>query len=498
MGLQQNFLDEVFKWCLHSDTVNGIVCSEISSEDIPKELKTYDTILSILKQNHHKTGGRLTIGELQQKFHRRGFNDDKTFERIRQANLSSVDNVLEELTSHIQRVKSIQAYEDFGDNYTKGDKDKAVTELIQKVKSIESIDFTAVENVAVNPFHSLTKIIDNASIEDELSGGKSKMPFFIPPLDEITHGMDPKDTALFILRSGDGKSTILKSIAGSAVRCGFRGLHFQLEGGDTEVHMKYGQQITGISYHDQMRGFIPNKSIKPRYIYKDGKVRRLDNLEEVVKFNERKMNMHYKINQQFDLSVYSYENLGDTTWVSIEVKINEWVKKNKCNPDFIIIDSLDLLYPGDGYKYTPDPSGIKARIQSSAQKIKNAATKYNTRILTSIQTSDIPMDKWNDDKFVITRNHSMGDKNVANAFSYVFSGNRTITEKRKNIARIYIDKLRHSNISKPVIYVATAFNRGKYVDVRRTLEKFHDINDPDFIPEIKEDKKEVKNAKEKH
>ena len=219
MGLQQNFLDEVFKWCLHSDTINGIVCSEISSEDIPKELKTYDAILSILKQNYHKTGGRLTIGELQQKFHRRGFNDDKTFERIRQANLSSVDNVLEELTSHIKRVKSIQAYEDFGDNYTKGDKDKAVTELIRKVKSIESIDFTAVENVAVNPFHSITKIIDNASIEDELSGGKLKMPFFIPPLDEITHGMDPKDTALFILRSGDGKSTILKSISGSAVRC---------------------------------------------------------------------------------------------------------------------------------------------------------------------------------------------------------------------------------------------------------------------------------------
>lgn len=490
MILQQNLLDEAFKWCLHDDNILSVVCSNLSSEDIPKDLKSYDVVLAILKQNNHSGDSKLTLGELQQKFYRRGFDDDKIFERIRSATLSTQESLLSQLTSHIKGVKSIQAYEDFGEAYQKSDKDKAVSDFVNNVKEVELIDFSLNTIVSHNPFTNITDVLLENEVENEIRGNSGKMPFSIPPLDKITGGgSDVGETALFILPSGGGKSTILKTISSNAIRLGFKGIHYQLEGSRKEAILKYGNIITGVSYNDQLRGYIPSK-VKPRWILLDGKKVLINDRSDILHLNESKIK--YMLNRvgSYDLSVNAYDNLGDATLTGIEADIKDWVEVHGCNPDFIIVDSLDLAHPGDGVKYSPDPTGVKARIQACTKKLKNMATDFETRVITATQTSDIPMEKWNDPNFVITRNHSMGDKNIANPFSYVFSGNRTMVEKKSGMARIYIDKLRHSGVPNPIVFVKTDFNNGKYVDVKGTLEgKVARLNDPDFIPKKDEEPK---------
>lgn len=490
MILQQNLLDEVFKWCLHDDAILDVVCKNIGSEDIPKSLKSYDAVLAIIKQHRSKSNDKMTLGELEQIFFKRGFKDELLFERIRKATLGSRDSLLVQLTLHVRSIKSIQAYEDFGEEFQKSDKDQAVTNLTDKMKAINELDLAIHEIDSHNPFLQLTAKLEEAEIENEINGYGGKMPFCIPPIDESTGGgMDVGDTALFILPSGGGKSTILKSITSSATRRGYRGIHFQLEGSSTEANYKYGMNSTGLSYLNLQKGYIPNKPLKkPRWVLLDGKKVCITSREEAIHINEMKMSHLYNTRKQFSLDVIGYERLGEASMSVILLKIQEWIDTNGCNPDFVIIDSLDLLYPGDGQKYTNDPAGTKARIQACTKAIKNAATIFHTRILTATQTSDIPMEKWNDPKFVITRNHSMGDKNVANPFSYVFTGNRTIAEKKMGIARIYIDKLRHSSIENPVVYVKTDFNSGRYVDIKGTIEKFNKLNDPNYVPPLKEDK----------
>lgn len=488
MQLQKNILDEVFKWCLNDKEVAGIICENLSSADIPKDLKSYDTILAILKKHHATSTECMTLGELQQKFFTRGFTDEMVFERIRVITMQDKGALLDQLTEHLRQVKTVQAYEDFGENFMKSDKTEAVAELASVIKEIELLDFNVSSVDFVNPMLQLTETIVEAGIEDELSE-KREMPFFIPPLDAKIAGIGVKDTALFILPSGGGKSTILKTISTSAVKRGFKGMHFQLEGGDKEVIFKYGSITTGLSYHKQNRGDMTGSLNKPRWIYLEGRKVAITSVEDLIALNESKMAHLKKQQGKYDLEVYSYETLGGATMSTIVAKLEEYIAERGYPPDFMVIDSIDLLDPGNGKKYSTDPSGIKAKIQACAQGFKNIATIYGTRILTATQTSDIKMEQWNDPNFVITRNHSMGDKNIANPFSFVFSGNRTQQEKRQNLARIYIDKLRHDSADVPVVTVATSFQTGKYVNVKKTVEQLQEFNDKQHIPEVDESKK---------
>ena len=484
MYLQQHALEELFKWCLNDKQVASLTVESIGASDFKKELKDHKAVLSIIKAEYEKSGECLTLGELQQKFYSRGHGESAIFDRIGRIKLGDKDRLLTTLASHMKQVKTVQAYEDFGEAFQKSDKEAAIQALTAELNAVENITFKREEIDSTNPFTTLLQTLNAAELEHELNGFE-KMPLGIRPLDDkISGGIDRKDTALFILPSGGGKSTILKTIGASCSRIGYKGLHFQLEGGTQEVQLKYGQIISGISYHKQLTGNTEGVLKKPRWVYLEGQKVKIDSLHDLLALNEAKMERLRKRRGQFILDVYSYENLGDANLGLIIEKIDEWVGKNGCNPDFILVDSIDLLHPGDGKRYSTEQSGIKARLQACGQALKNLATVYNTRVLTATQTSDVPFEKWNDPAFCITRNYTMGDKNLVNAFSYVFSGNSTQLEKKQNKARIFCDKLRHGSLANPVIHVKTALQYGKYVNKKATLEELATVNSPNFVPNI--------------
>ena len=72
-----------------------------------------------------------------------------------------------------------------------------------------------------------------------------RVPFGIDYLDDKYGGMDPGDTALWIARSGVGKSTLLRWTAMSAALNGFDVLHIICEESKEKIHTKYTTMWTG-------------------------------------------------------------------------------------------------------------------------------------------------------------------------------------------------------------------------------------------------------------
>ena len=280
---------------------------------------------------------------------------------------------------------------------------------------------------------------------------KDKIPFGISPLDIQTYGgVDKSDTVLFIARSGVGKSTFLKTIGMRACRMGFNVLHVQLEGTREEAIDKYTQIWTAQKYMDVKYGDLK--------------------LSEEEKLRLKKILKHMDALQR-DIYVYASESFDTVSMRDVRDLVIKYQKERGALPDLLIIDSLDLLDPGDGLKYGYNTEAVKARKENVAKKMKNLSSEFKTiRIITADQASDIPKEQWNDPDWYMTRHNISGAKNLPNAFSYVFTLNQTEAEQNNNIMRIYIDKLRNYKPESRKIKFATAYEYGKAYDAKRTKE----------------------------
>ena len=104
--------------------------------------------------------------------------------------------------------------------------------------------------------------------------------------------------------------------------------------------------------------------------------------------------------------------------------------------------------------------------------MKDLAVEISSRIETATQTSDIPRQQHNNPDFVITREHTEGDRTLIKPFSHVFTGNMTEDEITKKVARIYIDKLRYYSVRDRIYPICTAYQYGKFYDRTRTLKEY--------------------------
>ena len=84
----------------------------------------------------------------------------------------------------------------------------------------------------------------------------------------------------------------------------------------------------------------------------------------------------------------------------------------------VVIDYLKHLHPGDGIKYGADTQSVQMRKENTAEKMKNLAVEFETRIMTADQATDVPMEIWNDPNKVMDRHNISGAKNLPD--SYLF------------------------------------------------------------------------------
>ena len=489
MALQSTFLDELFKGCTLNEDVFKHTAQNLKDKDVSKDSILHKKVLNVIRKLYSRDPDTVpSMGTLEQMALAVG-GKSLSFEKIIEANRTPSKVLLTELQSYLLKVRVEQSLFGFEEDFNKGNYDSSILSL--KDNLVEAVDFNIIgdDYESTNPFIDFLDIMENI---DEEEDDRLKVPFAVPDLDELTKGgMELTSTALFIMRSGVGKSTLLKWVGYMASRMGFRVLHFQLEGSKLEAQLKYNQLWTGLRYYQLNKGRFGQLK-KPKVIWdsEQGRIV-IDDRLEYIKFVNAKMDYLRERMGKYIIEIVAFEEFGSPDMQMVDEHIKEFTDKHGV-PHLVIIDSLDLMYPGDGSKYGADIQGTKMRIQNSAKAMKNVATKHRTRVCTATQTGDIKMEDWNNEDFVIDRSRSMGDKNVANPFSFVFSGNRTIKEKKLKELRFFVDKLRDHEGEGMVFKTPTDYNHGKLINLRKLNElKYEESNKVESTEEVDQDNEQT-------
>jgi KaiC/GvpD/RAD55 family RecA-like ATPase len=446
--LNVNFIDELFKLLFLKKPLLQVCKEYLKYEYIPKELPEYKIILKSILSQYSMTDKLPSVGVVSQQ-HIDNSKVQDALTNIKESNVVDVELMLSQLETYIKTVKFELLVEEVTELYRDGKQEDAIRLNSDKSKEILEISLRKTAGNFLRVFTDFESQQQERRIES-LEEKETKVAFGIDPIDEITYGgIDVGEMALWIMPSGIGKSTALKWTGLQAVLAGFDVLHVQLEGTRDAAFDKYTQSWTSQSFLDIKRGSIPKEFHA--------------NIEKTI--NQMK-------SMSKDIYLYSFEKFGDVTMNEVRDLVVEYQKINGKFPDLIIIDSLDLLYPGDGNKYGIDVQSVKQRMQRTAQLMSNLCVQFKTRILTATQTGDVP--QVNDIDFVITRSNTEGDRTLVKPFSYVMSFNQTFQEKKLKRGRIFIDKLRYSDPKDMIFEIATDYEKGRFYSRRRTLtlEKF--------------------------
>lgn len=441
MKLTNSFLEELFKLFFNKKSMLQVAAKHIKYSFIPKELGEYKAIYQSIINQWELTGKLPSIGVVSQQ-HSKDPNVQEALKKIKNADFVDEEVMLDTLETYIKNTELILLNEKIVELNEKGQLDKAVELNAQEGQRINSISLRNDSGKFLKlfgDFHS--ENLERQKESEEDFGENEKVPFSILPLDDLTYGgIDVGETALWIMRSGIGKSTALKWTGLKAAMLGYNVLHFQLEGSEKEARDKYTQIFT-----QQAHNIVKNGSFSREIMVKVEKL--LKQMEQAAR----------------DVYIYAFEKFGDPTMIDIRELVLEYHKITGVFPHLIVIDSLDLVATGENKKVDTDPAYKKEKLQRCAQLMKNMVSEFKpSRILTATQTSDVSPDIWNDPDKVITRSHTEGDRTLVKSFSYVFTGNVTNDEQAAKKMRIYADKLRNYNPKDKIYPICTAYDVGAF------------------------------------
>lgn len=444
------FLNELFVLCFYKLDVVDIVHEHLQYEYIPKEYVSYKKILKSIKTLYANSGKLPTFGIISQQ-HQSDLKVQDTLSKIKQTGMPDKETILEGLDEYIKLAMFEQLAGRVVELYNSGEHEKAIK--LQATESPKISEFTIKSNAGY--FSTVFGGFNNRMQERQerkQSGEylREKVPFGIQPLDDATDGgIDKRDTVLWILRSGVGKSTAMRWNAMNAVRLGHNVLHIQLEGSQREVEDKYDQLWTACLYSQIKDGNINSK-----------------------KYHKLQQNLQWFLHRGKDINIHAFEQFNTASMVDVRNLISDF-RKVKGEIGLVVIDYLKYLHPGDGLKYGVDTQSVKMRKENTADKMKNVAVEFDTRIVTADQATDVPMEIWNDPLKVMDRHNISGAKNLPDSFSYVITGNQTNKEKEEGIMRLYCDKLRNYDPQEKILKIATAYQYGRFYDHKRTVDLYY-------------------------
>lgn len=450
--LNVHFLQEVLRLSLYRRDIFDKISPFLKYQYMPSgEIKS---IWKAIIDFQSKSGGLPSFGVLSEIFK----EDDKIcveIDRIQTCDLIPEDTLLTQLQTFIKEARFQITWDKVYELHESGERDKAIKLMAAESEEIAGFSLFKDNGNFLQVFKDFAKVqLEKITEAESGETDMSKLPFGILPCDLLSEGgMDRKDTVLWIMRSGVGKSTVLKWQGMYACRLGYDVLHVQLEGSETEVFDKYTQLWAASTYSRVKRGEIEDSEFE----------RLIGIATNMVALNR-------------DLSIKSYEQFDEASMRDIRALVIQYIDEHGKAPDLLLLDSLDLVHPGDGLHYGADTQSIKMKIQNSARKFKNICGEFDMRGVTVTQTGDVPFDVWNNPDKHLTRSNSQGDKNVANTFSFVFTGNQTLLEEKNRTMRIFSDKVRYYTPGQTRIHpIATNFNLGRFIDQSRTLQIFSDV-----------------------
>lgn len=449
--LTATFLDEIFKLCFLKKSFLEIAIEHLKYTYIPKELQSYKFILQSISNQYSLTEGKLPSYGICSQQHQSNPEVQSALAKIKASDIVDSELALKQLFTFIRDSKFQLIFDESVEKYNDGKKEEAYKIFTDGAEELQKFSLKSAHGQFLRVFADFKQ--QEKERQQAKEAGKdlhSKVPFGIDILDIITDGgIDKTDIAMWIMRSGIGKSTALKHTGMYAARLGYNVLHIQLEGSRDEAFDKYTQIWTGSTYNEVKWGNIPR--------------------EKMIKIDKVLADMETK---QKDLEIFSFEKFGMASMIEVRDLVIEYQKIHGFFPDLIIIDSLDLLTSGINKKIDFDPSFKKERYITVAQLMKNLTVEFQTRILTATQTGDISLEKVNNPDWVITRENTEGDRTLVKPFSNVFTGNQTMDEQKKDIMRIHIEKLRNYSVKDSTYPICTCFNFGKFYDKNKTLTQY--------------------------
>lgn len=444
--LGTNFVEEMLRLAFNNLDYAKLVCENLDVSNFPRQLGGCKAMLKVLNDIYRKTGKLATYGSVEMEFPN---NEEvrKKIEEVRSLPVPDYGLMVSQLETFVRRQTFISVQNEISEMYNSGRMDEAMILLEKKIREVNSFSFEGSKSEFSRVYRDFYSNMEKAQKQQEDENRRAQMPLGITSIDNLTDGGIPRqDTALWIMRSGVGKSTVLKFIAWYNTSIAHNHvLHIQLEGGMKECVIKFNQMIAHTAYGKILKGDLSEET--------EERIKKIISRAAVV---------------DSDIDVYASEEMMDMTISELNSTIERYFREHGYYPDLITIDSLDLMVTGENNKIDFDPSFIKYRLQRCAQKLKDIAKKYDCAIVTATQTSEVPFEIWNDPSKVITRSNTEGDRTLVKPFSFVFTGNITLEESRQNVCRIYFDKLRNYKNNGIIAKIPTDYEHGFFYDMPRS------------------------------
>lgn len=442
--INPNFLSELFKKIFLSKDLLTVCCNCLDYSLIPKEEVGFKFILKEIKTGIETGGPIPSIGMIAQKY---SVNESVqlTIGEIQSALVVEDELLLNQLESYIKDSRFVLMNKRVVDLYNEGKKEEAIAVSKEESEAIHNFSLRSQGGQFLRVFGDYELALERIMSPQVLA---QRVPFGIDYLDDKYGGMDPGDTALWIARSGVGKSTLLRWTAMSAALNGFDVLHIICEESKEKIHTKYTTMWTGKTISELRNFGFSDKE--------------LDQIQKTITDIQ---------NFSQDIYLYSFKKFGDASVVEVRNLIYDYFKSMGRFPRVVVIDSFNLLKTGYNSKVDLDPKP-KYKFQECAKRLKNIAEETECVIVSATQTGDVPFEVWNDEEKVIDRSYVEGDRTVVQPFSWCFSVNQTLEEVKMNTARIYKDKVRDYENDDPVFRIATNYRLGKFYDRKETLNRF--------------------------
>lgn len=438
--LTEDFLFELYFACFQYDYVCNLVCRYMQSSYLPgrdfQALQTY--INKYFKE--HKSAPTLNI-----------ISQIVSVNREVKALLDDIkdcaegvepDIILEQFEDYLRQVKFQKTYKEIGELYAKQDRDKAM-ELLQSFAEWQN-EFSLQQNTFVDVIDTFeSRFKRNREKHNQESKLQPITRFYIDGLDEMNGGRDLRgQLTCFLAATGVGKSHAARWIGRCAAQMdGLNVLHIQLEGSEKETTDAYSASLVSCSSYRYSTGTLRDKEFA--------------RMVEMVK------------SMSGSLKVKSFPKFANhVSTVDVKNNIAKYKKLYGCNPDIVIIDSMDLLTDSSGRKWTE--SGERHKRIAVANDLKDLASDENVWMVVTYQAT-IENKEWLDDeKNVLTEYNCAEAKGLSRPMTHLITLNQSSNEMKENTMRLYVAKSRFFKKGDP-IRIATDYDNEMFYDRTRTM-----------------------------
>lgn len=439
--LSTEFLFELYATALRQEHLCAILSQYMRSEYLPD--RSFQRIQKVIATHYRTYKEPPSYAVLTQTF-----NDDadalETIETFREYDDGQSSEVMTDmLESYIKGVRLQKVYVEVGKLYNDGQQAKAEDVLRDYAEWVAG--FTLKSSSFVNVAETFMERYEankRREIEEEQSGTSKVIRFYIPYLDALNNGRNLRgQLTCFLASTGVGKSHIAKWIGVRAnIDDKLNVLHFQLEGSEEEALNAYSGGLIS----------------KNAYYYEKGKI------------HDTEMNHYRKMVASYggSIIVRSYPRFNaQVSTLDIKNGISEYRKLEGCNPDIVIIDSMDLLT--DARRRNWEAEHERSKRIAVANDLKDLAADEKVWMVVTYQSTIEDREWLNDERNVLTEYNCSEAKGLARPCTHLISLNQSSAERKENVMRLHIAKSRFFQKG-ATIKIATDYDNEIFYDSQRS------------------------------